>query len=230
MAFKKALIFALSISVSAGLTACGGGGGGGSSTSGTGRSASTGIRILHAAIDASPVDIYTSNSVTAIQTGRFALDSVYAGLKTGEQILTLTKAKDPTQSIAALPVTVEKSQHYSLLLYGNNESLGLSTNLYLDAPGKPSKGSALLRIVHGLVGAAGITSVVDAAEVSSSLPFGSASDYVEVAAGDHNIFVRRASDSTLVSSGVQSLASGGAYTLLVTGEVGFRVFARLYAD
>jgi hypothetical protein len=211
-------------------TGCSGGGGGGESGSGLTKSASTGVRVLHGAIDAPPMDLVASSDATPLDTARFGRSAFYAGLGTGDQTITLTKAHTPGEVFANLPISLGKNERRSIVLYGNRETFGLRTNVLEDSPGEPAAGNALVRIVHALVGAGTLGSVAGATTVGSGISFGGASDYVEVPAGVLNLSAQRETDGLIVFSGAKTLEAGGAYTFLITGEVGALVIATQYDD
>jgi len=204
---------------------CGGGGGGGMSNE-------TGIRILHAAIDASPVDIILAGAPgVVIQRGAFGLASEYAGLDSGPQTIQLTLAKNPTVKIASFVKTVAESQRFSLLLFGDNANLGLRTHLIDDSIPDNSGSGALIRVIDAVTGAASVNvSVTAGARQTFSVDFGNASPYTRVTSGAVHISVLRAVDSRSVASADVFLAEGRAYTFLIAGEQEYFVKSHLLLD
>lgn len=220
--FSRFFIFVLSLS----LCACGGGGGGG----GGGSSARTGVRILHGAIDVTPLDLYSTVVDGLVQTTKFASNNFYAGLPEGDQVLTATRALTPQAPAFSLPISVAKNQRQSLLVYGNTESLGVRQNILNDDPGEVPTGSAAVRVVHALNGAAAINATFAGQEITASTPFGSASAYVYLPPGIANLSVTRDSDKAVVFSGPHTVEDRKAYTFLITGEVNYLVVAPQYLD
>ncbi len=211
------------------IASCGGGGGGdGSSSSG---SAATGVRVLHATIDAGPIDIYSSFVVgNVITSGYFVENTFYGNLSQGEQILTLTLHNTPTLPIADLDITVEKNKHYSLLYYGNRDQLGLRTALISDDPGEIPDGMAAIKIVHGLVGASMINATISDGQNIKNTDFGTASTYVYITPGIKNVTIKRTTDGRTVATLNATFASGTAYTVLLAGEIDYFVASRLLED
>ncbi len=210
------------------LSACGGGGGGGGTSKS--QSASTGIRVLHGAIDGSPVDVLSSASAqTVVQGTRFGESSLYGALNEGPQGISLTRALSPSDTLTTAQITVAANERRSLLIYGDNLTFGLKTSLFIDNPGAMAPGQSKLRVVHALVGAGAIEVLIDGA-LSSGVNFGLASEYLAVGAGLHTVSIQRSSDKKSVFSGTLTFSSEGAYTLLATGEVDYFVTVPLYQD
>ena len=221
--FIAAVFFSLT------LISCGGGGGGGGGSSR--RSAPTGVRILHAAIDTSPVDLYSSEVTdSVVQNIRYADEPFYSSLPTGDQTLTLTLRLNPASEFYRGTLTVEKNKHSSVLLYGNNESLGVRAALISDDAGEIPDSQAALRLVHGLVGASGLSVSIDGIEQLSNIGFGSASTYVYLDQGLRTISVRRTADRKVVFSATPELKAGIPYSVFMSGEIDFLVQGKILED
>lgn len=220
------LYFAVTLCVSCG----GGGGGGGGGGSSSGSSASTGIRILHASPDNPPVDIYSSLSPVVVQTARFAAPTFYAALDSGAQNILATLTKTPSVTYLSSDITVAKGQRFSYLIYGDNAQLGLRSKIIEDAVPAIADGQSAVRVINALVGAAGVRGSLGSAALPASVAFGAASDYLAVTAGAQTVTLSRAADGRTVYSAAKQFDAGSAYTLLLTGEVGYLVVATQYAD
>ena len=198
------------------LTSCGGGGGG--NGGGSSKSSSTGVRVLHAAIDAPPVDTLVLGSEEVVGTSKFAVESNYVDIGTGDVSLTLTKAKTPTEVISTVATSIEKHSRKSILLYGAKSSIGLHTVVLDDSQVDVSDDQALVRIVSGAVGTQALGVSVNGDSETSGIELGSASSYLSIPAGEVNISI--SSGNHVLYSGRKTYEGGKVYTLLVAGEIG----------
>jgi hypothetical protein len=211
------------------VSACGGGGGGG----GGGESpSSTGVRVLHAAIDAAPVDVSVAGNPSPVATRAvFGLDNKYHALPSGPLSLVMTRAASPSAVIDSFAVTADSQSKFSILLYGDNATFGLRTTLLTDEPPSDSP-SAHVRVVDGVTGAARIVVRIssDAGTESIEAAFGEAAEYVAVGAGVATIRAARVADGQTITSTPVTLEAGKAYTYVVTGEVDYFVKGLLLSD
>ena len=213
------------------LGGCGGGGGGNNSKNG---SASTGVRILHGNIDAAPLDMFSSLGGAEDSgpiSARFAEPRFYGELKKGVQELLIHERFNSNDLRFTFPVTVEKRQHYSVLLYGDLEQFGPRATLLLDEPPEdiPEEQIAV-RVVHALIGAGTVSSALGGSVIASDVTFGGAGFYQLVSATATNIQFVRGVDGRVVYSGAMAFAPGRAYTVMITGEVDYLVTATQYED
>jgi hypothetical protein len=209
------------------LTACGGGGGG--STGGDSGSSAYGVRVLHAAIDGAPVDITSSiASAAVVSQAVFADSSGYRSLPSGAQTLAVTKALSPADVIASFPASVGPRDRYSILLYGDTQRFGLRSKLIVDDVPAPTAG-AFVRFVNGVTGASALI-VSSSSGQSQQINFGDNSGYIPVSAGPVHLSASRAVDGNLVVSTNRLLEAGRAYTLLISGEIGYYVKSTLFVD
>lgn len=211
------------------LSGCGGGGGG--SDDGGSRSASTGVRVLHGALDVGPADLMSSLLQTKVsEATSFAEPALYKKLDTGSQNLTLTLHNSPGSVFGSLPLSIDNNEHYSFLFYGNEGNLGLAVNLLKDDAGEIPEGNAAVRIVHALIGAAAVRASYSSGAGSEPVSFGTGGAYDFLPAGSGGVVIRRQSDSRVLTSISGEFAAGKAYTVFVTGEVDYFVTARLLED
>ena len=211
------------------LQSCSGGGGGGEG--GSSRSADTGIRVLHAALDAAPVDIYVEGRGAAVgQRIKFGRSNFYSELTPGPQILKLTITQTPANVLAAFNLAVAAGQRRSILLYGGSGELPLQTQLIDDAPPQDLGGKTALRLAHGLIGAGSLKASLDGAALSSTVLYGSASAYELADSGLRTLVVKRAADNRTVASSLIALESDRAYTVLIGGDIDYFVVAPLFED
>jgi hypothetical protein len=212
------------------IAGCGGGGGGGGGGSGSddgGPAAATGVRILHAAIDAPPVEVVSSSSEGVIDSARFAESSAYGGLATGAQNLLVRPRLEAARTLGAFDVVVAQGERRSLLLFGEEET-GLQSALLLDTPGEIPGGKGVVRVVNGVASSSAIAVTITGAETGVDLPRGAASSYQPITAGPQTITVR--SGERTVFSGARVFEAGKPYSVLVAGEAGYFVTVTLLND
>lgn len=210
------------------LSSCGGGGGGGSE--GSDVVPRTGVRVLHGALDASPLDINSNLSARSAEGYSFASASQFLSLETGFDVFSLTRSRIGGPLIFNLNREIVSGDRLAVLVFGNNENLGLRANIIESSIPELEEGFSAVRIIHSLVGAADITGVVESAGSFPDTTFGEASNYIVVPSGDIVANVSRVVDRRLIFSGAFTLSQRKAYTILVTGEVDFLVLAPLYPD
>jgi hypothetical protein len=210
------------------VSACGGGGGGGG---GGGEGSSTGVRVLHGAIDAVPVEVVTTGAAPAVVTkGVFGLPSQYARVSGGQQILNLSRATSPGSVISSFNTVIDERKRYSILLYGDNGQFGLRSKIVEDAVPETSSGAPLFRVAAAATGAATVRVSVGTSGTAFVVPFGEFSSYLEVSPGLNRIVARRAVDgASLVNLSVE-LQPGSVYTLLVAGETDYFVKGVVLTD
>lgn len=209
------------------LGGCGGGGGGSDGVGGGGGSAQTGVRVLHAAVDAPPVEIVVGGEAAVVQMSRFAEAVGYGGLSTGAQVVSLRRAGDVARTVGAFPVTVARSERRSVLLFGEEET-GLQTALLIDEPGEIPADKAVVRVVNGIASARAVAVTLGGAEAALDLDIGASSLYMPVSPGATTITVR--DSNRPIFAGARALEAGRAYTLLLAGERGYFVTATLLSD
>ncbi len=233
---KKTIIKLLLLTLCSGICACGGGGGGSDSgsdgsnplTSSPGSSASTGVRLLSGAVDASPIQLYNGSKL--LSTARFGMPAVYKGTGTGAQALTVVTA-NTTKQIFTTTVNVASNERITLLMHGDNEDLGLRFSIIGDTRGAvPAAGNTKVRVIHALSRAGELRASVGGTAIPSSIGFGKGSDYVEIPAGKANLHVTRVSDGKVVASGTPEFSTGKYYSVVVEGEVDYFVASPAYED
>jgi len=212
------------------LVGCGGGGGGsgdGAGGGGGGGSTETGIRVLHAAVDAPPVEIVAGGEATVVQVARFAEAVGYEELSTGAQEVSLRRVGDVAGTVGAFAVTVARNERRSVLLFGEEET-GLQTALLGDEPGEIPADKAVVRVVNGIASARAVAVTLGDAEAALDLDLGASSLYVPVSPGSTTVTVR--DSSRPIFAGARALEAGRAYTLLLAGERGYFITATLLPD
>ena len=218
------------------LSACGGGGGGGGGNGSTGGGSddARGVRVLHASIDAAPVDLLSSAAASPVVTQiRFAGSRGYRRVPSGAQVLSLTRAFSPSQVVESFNVDVQPSDQYSILMYGDNQTFGVRAKLLKDEVPSDITGAAV-RLVNGVTGASAVNfsaAVGATVAVQSQVSFGDASDYLRIgSAGELILSASRSADGRIVARSTVQLAEGGCYTFFVAGEVSYYTKGILFRD
>jgi len=217
--------------MSALLVACGGGGGGESSSGGGGGNDSArGIRVLHAVIDGAPVDLFSSARSEALTSKVFFSDGKgYRSLPSGEQTIRISRALDQNNVVASLNVTSTGEDSFSVLYYGSFSGSGVQAKVLEDAVPSEFAGAAI-RFVNGVEGASALVVNASGSAGAQQVLRGAASEYMAVGAGDVRLTAARAADGQAILSISETLTEGGAYTVLVAGEVGFYTKGTLFRD
>ena len=210
---------------------CGGGGGGNSSGGNTGSLTfrpSSGLRLVHAAIDLAPAAIISSlNPDNPLETVRFGLAAPYVSLSRENQAISVSSIANLAAPLFVQAVSPQKDMRQTLLLYGDRGSLGLRLALLDDYPARPVAGKSSLRIIHALAGASAIDADFQqgSAQHTFSAAYGQASAYAELEPGAWNINVRRSADSSPSVSASRTFEAGKAYSIVIEGEQGYLVLA-----
>jgi hypothetical protein len=209
------------------VSGCGGGGGGGGGGGSDDASSQSGVRVLHAAIDGSPMDVISSAaSDKIVDRAVFAGTKGYRELPGGAQAISLTRTSTPSRVVGSFDVVGGGDKAYSIFLYGSNQETGLKTKLLSDDVPDMADGAAV-RVVNGALGVSVLNVSVGGA--SASVGFGDASEYLLVSAGGSTLNARTSGGGSLGSYSFVA-ESGKAYTLLVAGEVGYYVTTRQFTD
>jgi hypothetical protein len=198
------------------LSSCGGGGGGnggGSSLS------STGVRLLHGAIDAAPVDLVVDND-GVVATVPFGETVGYHELSEGVHAITAYRTKDLAVPLFSRSITSDGDQKFTVLLHGDRGQFGLRYSLIKDEVPVVPAGSGLVRLIHGVIGASSIRSTGSASVEAS---FGAASDFVTVPAGAANFRLARVADGATLARAEFVVEEGRAYSLFLGGEADYLV-------
>lgn len=227
------VVFCISI-----LSSCGGGSGGGSSSGsssksvleGDTRNSNTGIRLLHGALDATPVDLISDQQTIPLTTSRFSLPAGFIGISRATQTISVVPTKKLSPILFQQQFSLASNEHTTVLLYGNNQSLGLRFTVIPDSRPAEVGSAAAIRIIHATNAALTLNGTIDGASLADSVPFGGASAYVLIPAGAHTITVSRSADSLRLFTRSTELQQGRSYSVFVTGEAGFHVTGRILED
>jgi hypothetical protein len=184
------------------------------------------VRVLHAALDAAPADLASSLQPAAVlSSAAFGDQTGYTSVPQGEQNLVLVVRGAGSVSTAA---NIASGESFSLLLFESNQDRSLGTSLISNAPPPVGGASAALRVIDGARGTDVLSVTINGAALEGGVAHAQASSYAVVPAGAVNVTV--AKGGAAIYSGTLTLLGGGAYSLLVAGEAGYFVGARLYQD
>jgi hypothetical protein len=234
---KRKIFLITSLILSASLIACSGGGGSSDSGGSTdtsnifgsnGQSASTGVRVLNGAIDAAPIDLYSSEKSAVLETARFGLAYPFKGLSTNPQIVSITRTQSPGNNLFSKNITLNNNERSTILLYGSNRRFGLNTTYLADSRPVLDATSAAIRIIHSAIGASQLNLVIPSKNLTAS--FGNASEYAVVPAGVLGATVTRTADGQVIHSASHQLDAGKSYSLFATGEVGYFTSTKFLED
>lgn len=203
---------------------CGGGGSGGGSTE-------TGIRLLHAAIDAPPLElVLESESPTLLSTTRFLEPGVYAPVNKGPLLLRIRPVLRQTAAVPDLQFEIAASERRTVLIYGDTAALGLRTTLLTDRATEIPSGQAAVRLIDGVTVASALRLEIGSAPISVRAPFGTASDYVMLPAGEVSFRIEREADRRLLGSGSFLASPGQSYSIFAAGEMEYFTQFRILND
>jgi hypothetical protein len=207
-----------------------GSGGGGEDNGGSEGSASTGIKILHAAMDLPPVNITSTAKVGgALAKTRFAEVRGFTELPQGAQNISVQSVDGGTGPFN-FSITVEKNQRTQVLVYGSREKLGINATLLEPREADIASGFAAIRIAHGAEGAASIKGSIGATALPAVVAYGNVSGYISVPAGNVLIKVARAVDGKSLANELVPVEEGRSYTYFIAGEIDYLTVNNLLVD
>lgn len=231
------LKIALNCCVLISAAACGGGGGGGGSDEDTtrGSGASTGVRVLHGAIEGPPVQVRTSVEERTVDPEVFFSEkAVYQRLDKGPQTLQLAERNSPGSVFSQHSVDIQDGQRLSLLLYNFPDSGAVRSLLVDDVKPELADGEGALRIAHTLSRASAVSVSLKSDLLGiargDEVQFGTVGQYLVGPAGTYQLVVKRTADDFTVVSQPFVMGARVIQTILVSGEVGFFVTSTQYED
>ena len=222
----------LSFALFCALCSCGGGGGGGGEDTGaTGdgssltRGTNTALRVVHANVEASAVNVKVGDSV--VQKARFAEEKFYKQINSGPVELKLEQLNGNT--LSTIPTELAKNTEYTLLVARGNTSSSTSYQLLTDNMQRPAAGFHYVNVIHALNNSGALSASVGDANFTSLSPR-SASNFLLVPSGEA-VFVAHSADGGTVAQKTLVLEDGGETTLVISGdaEIGY-VALREYKD
>jgi len=218
------------------LLACASCGGGGGSVDGAGDTpdrhggtTSTGIRIVHGAIDATPVSIRLGEQSEVLQTAGYGEPTVYKKVGAGDVLITVERAKTPTSIVGKITASLVDKTEYSVFVYGEARRATLTAVLLEDQIQQPVLGRANLRILNALEDV-GEISLSGAGGSLGGVKFGKASGFLDIASGPQTFTINSASGGNLGTMTL-NVEDQSEVNIVVTGSTKLGVvFKPIYLD
>lgn len=224
MSFKH-LPFLLSLILL--LASCGGGGGGSSDSAGSNSgNAQQGIRVIHAAIDFGPLEIFSLSG--SVDKARFAEVSYHGRLDSGLQNINLAAAGSAANSYWSASVDLKDGQRKSVLAFGGYKEQDLRVAVIDDSSVVINDSFASVRFINGLAGATTAHFSIPNVVQSASAAPGSASVYVPVTPGTYDFLVD--SEGVIIGKTTGNIEAGKAYSIAGQGVPGYLVSTNLLKD
>lgn len=206
------------------LTSCSGGGGGDGGGGVVGRTTDTALRIIHGALDASPVTLKIGEET--LQSARFAELKNYVRTSDGATAIVVERANDPGVTVSTFGVTLKDKTEYTVFLYGEVSRGSFATRLLEDIVSRPEAGLANFQVLNAFQDGGEIV-VTIAGKPLDSVAFGGTSGFIEVPSGPQTVTVSGGASATLALD----IPDRGEITLLVTGDRALGVlFTPVYTD
>lgn len=217
--FLGSILIILSMS----LISCSGGGGGSGESNES--SSTTGVRIMHAGLDASPMELRLEGD-KAIQTAIYGQSKGFASTGVGTKTLSVYP-KGGSAPVFSQAITIEQKQRFSILLFGERSFGGLKSAVIDETPTIVDQTS--VKFVNGLVGSSFIRVKVGTSSQGGPISYGTSSDYIPLSSGTLS-FTAYNSSGTPVHSAQRTLEDGKAHTVLVAGQQGFLIVDEVYLN
>lgn len=203
------------------LASCSGGGGGGG---GNGSGAETGVMVLHSSIDEGPIDLIVDDEARSNEPVPFAVG--IPRIQIGGDHTTAIRESVNNSILGSVTTSFDEEKSYTLLLMNT----GRRVRLIEDEKIELDDGQAGVRFVNGLANLNTLAYEVTGSENNSPIDSGRASPYVGVDAGEVQALARNGAGGPVLESLKFAAESGKFYTILVTGEAGYVVTAKLISE
>ncbi len=207
------------------LTGCGGGGGGGGESAAG--NDSSGLRVLHGALDIPPLTINPGAGST--YNANFRGNSAYRSLPGESASVIVHRANIPSSVLFQLPVVSDGQTKQTLLVYGQENDGSLSAKVHEDNFPELSSGMAAVRVVHALHRTGQIFATVGT-DSTRLISHGALSSYITIPAGPQAYSVTESGDPGPFISESSDFEEKKYYTIFVTGEEGVFFTHRVYVD
>lgn len=206
------------------LIGCSGGGGSDSATS----RPSTGFRVLHADLDATPFDINIEPETNPRSSCKFSTSSDWISAS-GDLSINLLSSN--TSIIERnINIKLKDNQVRSILVYKSFSDLTAITSIDDSLPTMNS-GSAAVRVINGAYGTSPITANIGGKVLNQNVSYGASSDYFLVSAGSAvNIRVLNSIDNSVLYNEFNILSDGKAYTIFISGNLSYLIKGKLLED
>jgi hypothetical protein len=215
----KLRLLTLGIAAAAFATACS------DDDSSTGPETEARVRVVHASPDAPSVDVLVDDA-PVLSAVPYLGASGYIDVPAGSRNVKVNAAGTSTTVIDA-DVALATGIDYTVIAGGLASDI--EPIVLEDDRSAPSSGNVKVRAVHGAPSAPAVdiyvtapgADIVAATPVLTGVPFGAASDYLSVPAGDYQVRITPAGSKTVViDSGSLTLAAGQVRTAIAVDSPG----------
>jgi hypothetical protein len=187
--------------------------------------AEAGVRVVHASPDAPNVDVLVDDA-PVLSGVPYLTASSYLPVPSGSRNVKVNAAGTSTTVIDA-DVDLATGIDYTVIAGGLTSDIG--PIVLEDDRSAPSSGNVKVRAVHGAPSAPAVdiyvtapgADIAGATATLSNVPFGAASDYLSVPAGDYQVRITPAGSKTVViDSGSLTLTAGQVRTAIAVDSPG----------
>lgn len=176
------------------------------------------VRILHAAQDVPPVDVYVNGNVVLTDV-RYLQVSGYLEVPVGSQNVALAPAgTSAAEAVFSTALDIAADKTYSVVAVNDN---GVKAQVVNDDLAALPAGKARLRFIHGSPDAPGVNVALgDSAPLFNNVAYGDASDYTLVDAGIYALKLTAAdSDAAVLALPNTELKAGVVYDVVAAGNL-----------
>ena len=177
------------------------------------------VRVVHASPDAPAVDVLLNDNVV-LEDVEYQGVSGYLNVPTGVRTSNTFKVNVANTSTTVIEQAAELETNSQYTILAVNNVSAIEPLVLLDDTSAPARGNLKVRVLHASPSAGSVDIYVTApsdalnSPTLSNVPFKTASDYLEVPAGDYRVRVTATGSSSVVyDSGTVALPSGAIYTL-----------------
>lgn len=176
------------------------------------------VRVLHAAQDVPPADVYVNGNIVLTDV-RYLQVSGYLELPAGLQKVALAPAGSSlADAVFTTDLDVAANKTYSVIAVNDN---GVKAQVVNDDLAALPGGKARLRFIHGSPDAPGVNVALDdGTPLFNDVSYGQASDYKLVDAGTYDLRITAAeSNAAVISLPNTELKAGVVYDVVAAGDV-----------
>jgi hypothetical protein len=200
------------------LSSCGGGGGGGGGhDSKMNYKNSEGVRLVHSALDGSPISAFLDGEPLSEEALPFNSISPFYSIKKGRHQLTIQEEGEGVQR--KVYFDYNEGDRFTILFAGNN----LTTSLILEPPSgsKKKESTCPTTFIHGVSDADSLEIMINGSSTGTIAPL-SVSSPVSLALGDNQITLLSGQGS-IVWKGSVVCKETESHSLVVSGQGGYFV-------
>ncbi|HET6463571.1 MAG TPA: DUF4397 domain-containing protein [Candidatus Krumholzibacteria bacterium] len=184
------------------------------------------VRVLHASPDAPNVDVLVDGTVV-LNDVPFKTFSSYLSVPAGARNFKVRATADPSVVVIDVTPTLAANKDYTVI--ARNPLSTIEPWLLTDNNTAPASGKIKVRLVHAAPGAPTVdiyitapgADLATATPTLAGVPYGVASDYLEVPAGTYQVRVTPENTKTVaIDSGALTLNAGQIRTAVAVDAVG----------